>query len=107
MCPAEKSAIRRIGKRIVIALDAELFIVIHLMIAGRFRWLAPGAKIPGKLGLAAFDFENGTLLFTEAGSKRRASLHLVRGEENVRAHDPGGLEVRDASREDFKDAVTD
>src|SRR3989442_242361 len=70
-------AVRRMGKRIVIALDGELFIVIHLMIAGRLRWLAAGAKIPGKLGLAAFDFENGTLLFTEAGSKRRASMHVV------------------------------
>ena len=71
--------VRRAGKRIILALEGDLFIIIHLMIAGRFRWLAPGAKIPGKLGLAAFDFPNGTLLLTEAGSKRRASIHVVRG----------------------------
>jgi formamidopyrimidine-DNA glycosylase len=99
-------AVRRAGKRIVLALESELFIVIHLMIAGRFRWLAPEAKIPGKLGLAAFDFANGTLLLTEAGSKRRASIHIVRGEESVRAHDPGGLEVLDASLAEFKAALT-
>ena len=98
--------VRRAGKRIVIALESDLFIVIHLMIAGRFRWLAPNAKIPGKLGLAAFDFENGTLLLTEAGSKRRASIHVVRGEAAVRAHDPGGLEVLEASLAEFKAALT-
>jgi formamidopyrimidine-DNA glycosylase len=100
------TGIRRAGKRIVIGLESDLFIVIHLMIAGRFRWLAPNAKIPGKLGLAAFDFENGTLLLTEAGSKRRASIHLVRGEAAVCAHDPGGLEVMDASLAEFKKALT-
>src|SRR6266478_3586701 len=84
--------VRRVGKRIVIEVEDELFIVIHLMIAGRFKWLAAGSKIPGKLGLAAFDFPNGTLLLTEAGSKRRASIHIVRGEDAVRAHDPGGIE---------------
>ena len=99
-------AVRRAGKRIVLALEGDLFIVIHLMIAGRFRWLAPNAKIPGKLGLAAFDFAHGTLLLTEAGSKRRASIHIVRGEESVRAHDPGGLEVLDASLQEFKAALT-
>src|SRR5438270_7965755 len=98
--------IRRAGKRIIIALESDLFIVIHLMIAGRFRWLAPNAKIPGKLGLAAFDFENGTLLLTEAGSKRRASIHIVRGEEAVRAHDRGGWKVLDASLHGFKSALT-
>src|SRR5215208_6921589 len=72
--------VRRIGKRIAIGLDDDLWIVIHLMIAGRFRWLKPGAKIPGRLGLAAFDFENGTLLLTEAGTQRRASITVVRGE---------------------------
>jgi formamidopyrimidine-DNA glycosylase len=100
------TGIRRMGKRIVIALESDLFIVIHLMIAGRFRWLAPNAKIPGKLGLAAFDFDNGTLLLTEAGSKRRASIHLVRGEAAVRAHDPGGLEVFEISLAEFKAALT-
>jgi formamidopyrimidine-DNA glycosylase len=98
--------VRRMGKRIVIALDGELFIVIHLMIAGRFRWLPAGAKVPGKVGLAAFDFENGTLVLTEAGSKRRASIHIVRGEASGRAHDPGGLEVLDATLEEFAAALT-
>lgn len=99
-------SIRRMGKRIVLAFDGGLFLVIHLMIAGRFRWLSAGAKIPGKLGLAALDFPNGTLVLTEAGSKRRASMHIVRGEEAVRAHDPGGLEVLEATLEQFRDALT-
>jgi formamidopyrimidine-DNA glycosylase len=84
--------VRRMGKRIVLALEGDLYIVIHLMIAGRFRWKDRGAKVPGKLGLAAFDFANGTLLLTEASTKKRASLYLVRGEEGVRALDPGGIE---------------
>ena len=99
-------AVRRAGKRIMLALDGELFIVIHLMIAGRFRWLAPGAKIPGKLGLAAFDFANGSLILTEAGSKRRASIHIVRSEESLKDHDRGGLEVLDATLEQFRSALT-
>jgi formamidopyrimidine-DNA glycosylase len=94
--------VRRVGKRIVIALEDDLFIVIHLMIAGRLRWLPSGAKIPAKLGLAAFDFPNGTLLLTEAGSKRRASLHIVRGEDALRALDPGGVEVLDTDLETFR-----
>src|SRR5260370_16198176 len=98
--------VRRLGKRIVIGLESDLFIVIHLMIAGRFKWLASGAKIPGKLGLAAFDFPNGTLLLTEARSKRRASIHIVRGEEAVRAHDPGGIEPLDVTLEEFSAALT-
>src|SRR5947209_3997209 len=98
--------VRRLGKRIVIGLESDLFIVIHLMIAGRFKWLPSGAKMPGKLGLAAFDFPNGTLLLTEAGSKRRASIHIVRGEEAVRAHDPGGIEPLDIAFEDFREALT-
>jgi formamidopyrimidine-DNA glycosylase len=77
-------ALRRLGKRVVWALEGDLFLVIHLMIAGRFKWLDRGAKIPGKVGLAAFDFENGSLILTEAGSKRRASLYLVRGEQGLR-----------------------
>lgn len=93
--------LRRLGKRIVIALDDELFLVIHLMIAGRLQWKPAGAKPPGKIGLAAFDFANGTLLFTEAGSKRRASLHLVFGEPNLAKHDPGGLEILDADEAAF------
>ena len=98
--------LQRIGKRIVIRLEDELFIVIHLMIAGRFRWLPPNAKIPGKLGLAAFDFPNGTLVLTEAGSKRRASIHLERGVAALRAHDPGGLEPLEMTLEQFTAALT-
>ncbi len=85
--------VRRMGKRIVLALEDDLFLVLHLMIAGRLRWLARGAKLPGRISLAAFDFPNGVLVFTEAGSKRRASLHLVRGAEALQAFDMGGIEV--------------
>jgi formamidopyrimidine-DNA glycosylase len=99
-------AIRRVGKRIVLELEDDLFIVIHLMIAGRFRWLPANAKIPGKLGLAAFDFDDGTLVLTEAGSKRRASIHIVRGWEAVRSHDAGGIEPLEISLEEFKTALT-
>ncbi|HVG23768.1 MAG TPA: DNA-formamidopyrimidine glycosylase family protein [Thermoanaerobaculia bacterium] len=98
--------LRRLGKRIVLRFENELFLVIHLMIAGRFRWLAAGAKVPGKLGLAAFDFDSGTLLLTEAGSKRRASLHIVRGEEGLREHDRGGLEPLTMTPDQFRDALT-
>lgn len=97
--------IRRIGKRVVLCLDGELFAVIHLMIAGRLRWRKPGAAPPKRGGLAAFDFADGTLLLTEAGSKRRASIHLVRGREELEAHDPGGLEVLDAGFEAFREAL--
>ncbi len=97
------TGVRRIGKRIVIALEGELFIVIHLMIAGRFRW---NQKPPGKIGLAAFEFSSGTLVLTEAGSKRRASIHIVRGEKALRAMDPGGLEVPGISLDDFRAALT-
>jgi len=98
--------VRRIGKRIVIAFEGDLFVVIHLMIAGRFRWLPASGKIPAKVGLAAFDFSNGTLLLTEAGSKRRASLHIVRGEDAVRALDPGGVEVLETDLETFRKLLT-
>jgi formamidopyrimidine-DNA glycosylase len=84
---------RRIGKRIAMELEGELFLVVHLMIAGRFRWRDAGAAIPKKVGHAAFDFDHGTLLLTEASSKKRATLHVVQGEANLAAHDPGGLEV--------------
>ena len=97
--------LRRLGKRIVIALEAELFLVIHLMIAGRLQWRAAGAKPPGKIGLAAFDFSTGTLLLTEAGTKRRASLEAVRGEAALRALDPGGLEVLEADLATFRRAL--
>ncbi len=97
---------RRIGKRVVMELEGEFFIVVHLMIAGRFRWLPAGAKIPGKIGLAAFDFPGGTLALTEAGTKRRASIHLVRGEAALRAMDPGGIDVMACSLDDFRAALT-
>jgi formamidopyrimidine-DNA glycosylase len=86
------TGLRRIGKRIVLRFDGELFLVIHLMIAGRLRWLAVGAKPPGKISLASFEFADGQLVLTEAGSKRRASLHLVRGAGALAAFDRGGLE---------------
>jgi formamidopyrimidine-DNA glycosylase len=94
-------SLRRMGKRLVLGLEGDLFIVIHLMIAGRLRWAAAGAKAPGKIGLAAFDFENGTLLLTEAGSRRRASLHLVAGESGLAAFERGGLEPLDAEEAEF------
>ena len=102
------AGVRRIGKRIVLDFGDDLFLVIHLMIAGRLRWRAPGQK-PGmgpKLILASFQFANGTLFFTEASSKKRASIHLVRGEPALKALDPGGLEPLDATFEQFHDALT-
>lgn len=96
---------RRMGKRLVCCLEDDLFLVLHLMIAGRLHWLDRGAKIKGRVGLAAFDFDNGTLTLTEAGSKKRASLHVVRGEENLVEFERGGLEVMDASREQFAEAL--
>ena len=98
-------ALRRLGKRIVIAFDGDLFLVIHLMIAGRLRWRPSGTKVPGKLGLAAFDFSPGTLLLTEASSRKRAALHVVRGEAALTALDPGGLEPLDADLASFRAAV--
>jgi formamidopyrimidine-DNA glycosylase len=94
-------ALRRMGKRIVFALEGELFLVVHLMIAGRFRWKPPGTKPPGKVGLAAFEFPSGVLILTEAGTKRRASVYLVRSEEGLRQFDRGGLEVLDADAASF------
>jgi formamidopyrimidine-DNA glycosylase len=88
--------VRRLGKRIVISLQEEIHLVVHLMIAGRLHWRPAQATLPGKGGLAAFDFGSGTLLLTEAGSKKRASLHVVRGEDALRAFDRGGLEVLEA-----------
>jgi formamidopyrimidine-DNA glycosylase len=85
--------LRRLGKRIVFALEGELYLVLHLMIAGRLRWRPSGAKPPGRIGLAALDFAPGTLLLTEASSKKRASLHLVEGEARLGSYDPGGLEI--------------
>ncbi len=95
----------RLGKRIVFELDDDLFMVLHLMIAGRLHWKEPGAKIPGKIGLAAFDFPNGTLTLTEAGTKKRASLHIHRGRAALADHDRGGLEIFDANPETFAAAL--
>jgi formamidopyrimidine-DNA glycosylase len=95
----------RLGKRLVFALEGELFLVLHLMIAGRLQWKPPGAKPPGKVGLAAFDFPTGTLVLTEAGSKRRAALHVVQGRAALARHDPGGLEVLDADLPRFAEAL--
>lgn len=97
--------VRRLGKRIVFALEEELFLVIHLMISGRLHWKEKGAKIPGRLGLAAFDFGSGTLTFTEASSKKRASLHVTQGEASLAEFDRGGLEVMDATLEQFREAL--
>ena len=102
------TALRRLGKRVVMALEGDLFVVIHLMIAGRLHWKdSPVAKIPGgKRGLAAFDFPTGTLLFTEEGTKKRAALHLVRGEDALAAHDPGGIDPLTADPAAFREALT-
>jgi formamidopyrimidine-DNA glycosylase len=96
------TGLRRLGKRIIVALHGDLFLVLHLMIAGRLHWKARGAKPPGRVGLAAFDFPTGTLMLTEAGSKKRASLAVVRGEAGLAAHDPGGLDVLDADAARFE-----
>ncbi len=98
-------AVRRLGKRIVLALDGDLFLALHLMIAGRLHWKEPGARPPGRVGLAAFDFPTGTLVLTEAGTKRRAALHLVRGEEGLRALDRGGVEPLQADLATFSAAL--
>jgi formamidopyrimidine-DNA glycosylase len=94
--------VRRIGKRIALAVEGELFVVLHLMIAGRLRWIEAGAKPPGTT-LATFRFANGTLAFTEAGTRKRASLHIVRGDDAVAAFDMGGLEVLDANPDAFRE----
>ena len=98
--------VRRLGKRIVLALEDDYFVVLHLMIAGRLHWKSAGALIPRRAGLAAFDFPNGTLLLTEAGTKHRASLHILRGAAALAAHDPGGLDVLAATLEQFRSALT-
>ncbi|MGH7390011.1 MAG: Fpg/Nei family DNA glycosylase [Candidatus Rokuibacteriota bacterium] len=100
------SALRRLGKRIVVALEGELFLVLHLMIAGRLHWKPAGARIPGRIGLAAFDFSTGTLSLTEAGTKRRAALWAVRGTAALRAHDPGGVEPLEAGLDAFHEVLT-
>ncbi len=94
-------AVRRIGKRLVFELEGELFIIIHLMIAGRLQWKPADAKLPGRAGLAAFDFPDGTLLLTEVSTKKRASVHVASGEASLRTFDRGGLEVMTAHLDDF------
>ena len=98
--------LRRIGKRIAIGVDEDIWLVLHLMIAGRLHWKAAGAKLAGRNALAAFDFPNGSLVLTEAGSKRRASLYVVRGEEALRAMDPGGVEIFETDVDGFRGALT-
>ena len=100
------TGVRRLGKRIVLALEPDLFLVIHLMIAGRLRWRPRGAAVPRGRGLAAFDFPGGTLLFTEEGRKHRSGLWLVRGEEALAAHDRGGIEPVGVTLDAFRAALT-
>ena len=98
--------LRRIGKRIAIGVEGDLWLVLHLMIAGRLHWRAAGAKLAGRQSLAAFDFPNGSLVLTEAGAKHRASLHVVAGEEALRAMDPGGIDVFASDFDSFRAALT-
>jgi formamidopyrimidine-DNA glycosylase len=97
--------LRRMGKRIVFTLQGDLYLILHLMIAGRLRWERRGARPPGRIGLAAFDFPGGSLLLTEASKKKRASLYLVSGAAALAGHDPGGLEVLEASADEFRAAL--
>jgi len=99
--------VRRLGKRLVFVLQDDLYIVLHLMIAGRLRWKSPGHEIPGRVGLGAFDFASGTLLVTEASKKKRAALHVCRGEHTLREHDPGGIEALEIDDARFRDALVE
>jgi formamidopyrimidine-DNA glycosylase len=98
--------LRRVGKRVAIGVEGDLWLVLHLMIAGRLHWKAPDLKLAGRQNLAAFYFPNGTLTLTEAGTKRRASLHVVRGEEGLRSMDPGGIDVMAVDLAAFRTALT-
>jgi formamidopyrimidine-DNA glycosylase len=98
--------LRRIGKRIAIRVDGNLWLVLHLMIAGRLHWRPPGTKLAGRHSLAAFDFPNGSLVLTEAGTKHRASLHVLAGEEGLRSVDPGGIEIFESDLNSFREALT-
>jgi formamidopyrimidine-DNA glycosylase len=97
--------LRLVGKRIALGLDGDVWLVVHLMIAGRLHWRAPGAKLGGRQMLAAFDFPDGSLVLTEAGTKRRASLHVVAGEDGLRELDPGGIDVLHADLDTFRAAL--
>jgi formamidopyrimidine-DNA glycosylase len=99
--------LRRIGKRIVIGVEGDLWLVLHLMIAGRLHWRPAAAQLGGRKTLAAFDFPNGSLVLTEAGTKHRASLHLFSGEESLRSVDPGGIDIFTSNLRSFRDALTD
>src|SRR6478752_2775091 len=99
-------SLHRLGKRIVFAFESDRYLIVHLMIAGRFRWRERGAGLPGKIGLAAFDFPAGTLLFTEAGSRRQASIHIVEGAGAAASFDPGGLEVLTTDLQQFETRLT-
>jgi len=103
---AKAIELRRLGKRIAIQFEGDRWIILHLMIAGRLHWKPAGARLAGKINLAALDFGSGTLTLTEAGSKRRASLHVVSGEQNLKAHDPGGIDLFSASLAEFSQALT-
>ena len=98
--------LRRVGKRIAIGVEGDLWLVLHLMIAGRLHWRLPGAKLAGRQSLAAFDFPNGSLVLTEAGTKHRASLHVLVGEEGLRSIDPGGIDIFASDLSSFRDALT-
>ena len=98
--------LQRIGKRIAIGVEGDLWLVLHLMIAGRLRWRSPGAKLVGRQSLAAFDFPDGSLVLTEAGTKRRASLHIFQSREALRSLDAGGIEVSSSDLESFRNALT-
>jgi len=102
----EVTAVRRLGKRVVLQLEGELFLVLHLMVAGRLRWLARTDRLPGRITLAAFDFPAGSLVFTEAGTKKRASLHLLAGETVLAAMNPGGIEPLEADAAAFAARLT-
>ena len=99
------NGLERLGKRIVFVFDRDDFLVLHLMISGRLRWRETGAPVPGRLGLAALDFDSGALIITEAATKKRASLHVVHGRDALLAHDPGGLEVLEASLPEFSERL--
>jgi formamidopyrimidine-DNA glycosylase len=101
------NAVRRVGKRIAIGVEGDLWLVVHLMIAGRLHWRPPGTKLAGRNALAAFDFPSGSLILTEAGSKRRASLHVLRGEQGLHSVDPGGIEVFSTDLDGFRSALTE
>src|ERR1700680_619074 len=98
--------LRRIGKRIALGVDGDLWLVLHLMIAGRLHWRPPEAKLSGRQSLAAFDFPNGSLALTESGTKRRASLHILAGEEGLRSIDPGGIDIFASDLQSFRDGLT-